>query len=394
MSTISVEQEVDNHTVTPVVIDIEDLKQQRKVARRRITIACNSIRASIQDSASAGAIRAVLGTARAELKKAEELEEQLANEADAEHQYDLHIGYVGRIGQAVEEIELYLGEAADLAERSSIASSRRSRTEQLPTAATPAPRASWSPIPDADARHPETQGESTDHHSGGEMSRPTPGTERPGQQATRPYGRPTPPNRVSFARHDSTARWCEDTQQGNLSNTDLADGEAPDEWIEKYRSGNLDPQCWLEKGSRSSVNANLEPFSGKSLDWFSWIDLFRALVHDTGKAPGEKLAILKRNLRGDGLNIVYGLGGGENAYKESLLRLKETVGSRDVMRAAHQQAIERLEIGRQGSGSLSRYAEQIRTHLFDLNRIGGASAVEVIDKICRNLRVPERVGQP
>ena len=390
MSTISVEQEVDNHTVTPVVIDIEDLKQQRKVARRRITIACNSIRASIQDSASAGAIRAVLGTARAELKKAEELEEQLANEADAEHQYDLHIGYVGRIGQAVEEIELYLGEAADLAERSSIASSRRSRTEQLPTAATPAPRASWSPIPDADARHPETQGESTDHHSGGEMSRPTPGTERPGQQATRPYGRPTPPNRVSFARHDSTARWCEDTQQGNLSNTDPADGEAPDDWIEKYRSGNLDPQCWLEKGSRSSVNANLEPFSGKSLDWFSWIDLFRALVHDTGKAPGEKLAILKRNLRGDGLNIVYGLGGGENAYKESLLRLKETFGRRDVMRAAHQQAIERLEIGRQGSGSLSRYAEQIRTHLFDLNRIGGASAVEVIDKICLKLPEPDR----
>ena len=54
--------------------------------------------ASIQDLASAGAIRAVLGTARAELKKAEELEEQLANEADTEHQYDLHIGYVDHGG--------------------------------------------------------------------------------------------------------------------------------------------------------------------------------------------------------------------------------------------------------------------------------------------------------
>ena len=29
------------------------------------------------------------------------MEEQLANEADAEHQYDIHIGYVERIGQAV-----------------------------------------------------------------------------------------------------------------------------------------------------------------------------------------------------------------------------------------------------------------------------------------------------
>ena len=57
--------------------------------------------ASIQDSASPSAIRAVLGTTKAELKKAKELEEQLANEADAEHQYDIHIGYVERIGQAV-----------------------------------------------------------------------------------------------------------------------------------------------------------------------------------------------------------------------------------------------------------------------------------------------------
>jgi hypothetical protein len=54
----------------------------------------------------------------------------------------------------------------------------------------------------------------------------------------------------------------------------------------------------------------LEIYSGKALDWFEWIDLYRALVHDSGKSAGEKLAILKRHLKGDCLDLVQGLGGG------------------------------------------------------------------------------------
>ncbi|KAI9555030.1 hypothetical protein GHT06_020327 [Daphnia sinensis] len=80
---------------------------------------------------------------------------------------------------------------------------------------------------------------------------------------------------------------------------------------------------------RSTVAVELDVFHGKSLEWFTWIDLFRALVHDTANTPGEKLAVLKRYLRGNCLDVIYGLGGGEPAYMEALTRLKQTCGRRD-----------------------------------------------------------------
>lgn len=70
----------------------------------------------------------------------------------------------------------------------------------------------------------------------------------------------------------------------------------------------------------------LEVFSGKALDWFWWIDLFHALVHQTNKQPAEKLAMLKRSLRGDCASSIRGLGGGEDAYREALLCLKQNFG--------------------------------------------------------------------
>lgn len=50
--------------------------------------------------------------------------------------------------------------------------------------------------------------------------------------------------------------------------------------------------------------------------WFEWIGLFKTLVHDTSNAPEEKLAILKKSLKGPCTNIVRGNGEGENAYKK------------------------------------------------------------------------------
>lgn len=89
------------------------------------------------------------------------------------------------------------------------------------------------------------------------------------------------------------------------------------------------------------------------------MDLFRALDHNTGKAPGEKLAILNK---GECANIVYSLGGGEEAYGEALVRLNETYGRRDVMRAAHLQALDKLEPGRNDAAGLRRFAGKVRTH--------------------------------
>jgi hypothetical protein len=48
-----------------------------------------------------------------------------------------------------------------------------------------------------------------------------------------------------------------------------------------------------------SVSADLEIYDGKALNWFSWIDVFKVLVHDTTKSPCEKLALFTRYLHGD-----------------------------------------------------------------------------------------------
>jgi hypothetical protein len=119
--------------------------------------------------------------------------------------------------------------------------------------------------------------------------------------------------------------------------------------------------------------------------------LFRALVHDTPKSAGEKLALLKRHLRGDCLDLVYGLGGGESTYKEALVRLMQNYGRRDVMRAARHEAIRKLE-PKQDPGAFKRFAERIRTHLFDLNRIGETGTTDLIEKICLKLQLHDRLA--
>lgn len=107
-------------------------------------------------------------------------------------------------------------------------------------------------------------------------------------------------------------------------------------------------------------------------------------MHKTTKSTGEKLALLKRHLKGDCLDFVHGLGGGEEAYIEALVRLKQSCGRRDVMRAAHVQAIEKLEC-KPDPNLFRRYAEKIRTHLFDMNRIGETSSTDIIERICLKL---------
>lgn len=126
-------------------------------------------------------------------------------------------------------------------------------------------------------------------------------------------------------------------------------------------------------------------FDGSSLQWFEWIGLFKTLVHDTSRAPDEKLAILKRSLKGPCAHIVRGNGGGESAYKEALTRLKEYCGSRDVMRAAHLLAIDALQPGR-SPVEFRWFAESIRTHLFGISRIDERPSPDLIDRICAKLR--------
>ena len=120
--------------------------------------------------------------------------------------------------------------------------------------------------------------------------------------------------------------WVQRQRQLNLPKVPAA----PDEWMARYAIGLLKPS--IAANSRSSVKTELEIYSGKSLDWFEWIDLYKALVHDTGKSAGEKLAILKRHLKGDCLDLVQGERGGRvdiligNDYSHLTVALESRVG--------------------------------------------------------------------
>lgn len=65
--------------------------------------------------------------------------------------------------------------------------------------------------------------------------------------------------------------------------------------------------------------------------------------------------------------------------------MKEAFDRRDVMRAAHLQAVDRLDHRKNYALSFKKFAERVKTHLIDLLRIGGGCAVDVIEKICLKL---------
>ena len=101
------------------------------------------------------------------------------------------------------------------------------------------------------------------------------------------------------------------------------------------------PDHWIAARHRSIIQIDLE-----DLRWYEWIDLFRALVHDTDLGEGEKLAILMKKLKDQCALTVIGIGGGEYADREALSRLKSQYGRCGEIRIAHLKAIDRLEPGR------------------------------------------------
>lgn len=167
---------------------------------------------------------------------------------------------------------------------------------------------------------------------------------------------------------------------------------APDDWIERYVRGVELPLSQRRSADQSSIKMKMETFSGNAVDWFRWIGLFHALVHRTHKDPVEKLAILQNHLTGDCAYLVHGLHSDENDYKEALLRLRRDVGRRDVMRSAILQALDKLQLVKNDPAGFKRYADRIRTHLFDLSKIGECGHGDIIDRITHRLHLTDRLA--
>jgi len=153
--------------------------------------------------------------------------------------------------------------------------------------------------------------------------------------------------------------------------------EEEHQWIDRYCNNEEKPN-WTYSYKAPSTKTEMPIFFGRAIDWSLFIDRFKALAQDQKISPGEKLAALnKTSLRGPELDIVEGLGGEEAAYKLALLRLKALSGCRDVMRASYVTELNRLEPG-YTSMTLRRFAEKVRTYLFELIRIGEPAPAQII----------------
>ena len=142
------------------------------------------------------------------------------------------------------------------------------------------------------------------------------------------------PPRIS-SENSFVVRWLRNQREEGEDLSTSQHENAPDAWIEAYIAGR-EKSAPTPTSHHSAVRIELPVFSCRSLDWFCRIDLLYALVQNTPKPAGERLAILKERLRCTSAEeLVYGLGGGELAYKETFSRLKQKCGRRDVMKAAH-----------------------------------------------------------
>ncbi|KAK4006907.1 hypothetical protein OUZ56_012062 [Daphnia magna] len=73
---------------------------------------------------------------------------------------------------------------------------------------------------------------------------------------------------------------------------------------------------------------------------------------------------------------IYGLGGGEAAHLHALVTLKQNYGGRDVVRAAHIQALEKLEIHKNDPALFKREI----------------AAADIIERICFKLQLNDRLA--
>ncbi|KZS22098.1 Uncharacterized protein APZ42_010834 [Daphnia magna] len=219
-----------------------------KVIRSQITRTSRKITNIIQAEGSRGAIQGLVNHTKSLLDTACKLQQQfidVVDDATVAKQYDIHLNYVQQVGLVVSSSSTFTPNPYQQESISSyVADAAREELQQLELAI---------------------------------RNNTTPDNER-GESRVR--------------------RWVEGQQLRRQEDS------APDAWIDLYRDGRLHTNRREFSGTSSSIRAELGDFNGKALEWFSWIDLFRALVHDTPKSPAEKLAILQRHLRGDVLDVL------------------------------------------------------------------------------------------
>ncbi|XP_045024961.1 uncharacterized protein LOC123469747 [Daphnia magna] len=392
MAGVNGDNEVPQETTTPTTQrDLQDAatwKKQRSALRQQITKTMRYLGNLVTDRGSRGSTSSLMKHLETLLAAATKIHTNrltVEDQAENDRQDEFHLKYVELAGDALERGQQYLnsrvGEPPSVTAGNrapSISASEKNRQEVERKLAQQ--RADAAALQADEARRQANEAS----NRADQARREATAAQQALQELDVDEDRASAVTHVSQRLSQLGQDWRQNQRRFNSSTSPAA----PDEWIDRYAAGQLRPN--VTASSRSSVKTELEIYSGKSLDWFEWIDLYRALVHDSGKSAGEKLAILKRHLKGDCLDLVQGLGGGESAYIEALVRLKQSSGRRDVMRAATLQAIEKMEL-RNDPAIFKRFAERIRTHLFDLSRIGESNAPDLIERISMRLQPPDRL---
>ena len=233
--------------------EVEAWKKKRTRCRSQVTQLCKEIQDIITQKGSRTSLSTFLEQAKKILSTSQDLHEKLSdeivNEAEAQAQFSKQLTYVKKVADTEEMVNNYFVER-----KNDAASVVASHTHTLAAS-----------VKGSQALNQHLEADEVDDDSA--------------QAGVR--------------------KWREESRQARR----LA---APDDWIDEYRAGRLQPPPEKSDcGRKSTVKTTLSIYSGLSLEWFSWIDLFKSLVHESSNSPGEKLSILKRHLTSECQDIVY-----------------------------------------------------------------------------------------
>ncbi|KZS02401.1 Uncharacterized protein APZ42_000575, partial [Daphnia magna] len=263
-------------------LTIDQCRGCQKVLRQKITGCCTRIRKVITNKFSRREDTRLLDDARTLLGDSGPINDrllELLEEAEGEQQQESFLRYGGDVDAVADEVDAYL-------------SSREGDISSVP---------GWDPA------DPEVLA-----------------ARQRAQDAAKVYEEASKAAEAALKEMEAAKQSVQDLGGEKALNDDREDNfrsiisvppyrpvarvHAPDEWIDDHCSGREKPFVYSGDHRHTSVRVDLEVYSGRALDWFEGIDLFHSLVHQTGRAPGEKLAILKRNVRGETADLVYGLG--------------------------------------------------------------------------------------
>ncbi len=280
--------------------DLESLKRRQTPLRSKITATCNAIDEMVLDpKSSRRAIKKNLERVKGYINEAETLNSQIISgipsEKEQESQQSRHLFYTAKVDKCEEDVDNILELRRDDASSHYVS----------------------EPAPSEAARQREKDIRIAMQRSAAARRRAIEAEEAASAAEKALFGLNLKPHEKfddgKPKSRDRVDDWLDDPEGDFAPPPVSEEDEAPDEWIDRYLNGTERPVPWDGGSRQHHHSSNPGEFSGRALDWFSFIELFYALVHSSTRSTAEKLASLKRCLKGECSHLV--IGAGETAYK-------------------------------------------------------------------------------